>query len=168
MEWQITIDGKVYDGIIGDRNYYSNNIISDNEPIADSLNKIANYLNTEDFVEKRYYPAWQDFTVVGTEYYLTLDQNATSNFTIDNLNRVATDILDFSVINPTNRNLMYKSGSLLNINSNVVRVLSFDYMTGKVTLNFTPKNTFRINYLCQYANNEVPIGKKLEVTSQLQ
>ena len=36
-------------------------------------------------------------------------------------------------------------------------------MTGKVTLNFTPKNTFRINYLCQYANNEVPIGKKLEV-----
>lgn len=163
MEWQITIDGKVYDGIIGDRNYYSNNIISDNEPIADSLNKIANYLNTEDFVEKRYYPAWQDFTVVGTEYYLTLDQNATSNFTIDNLNRVSTDILDFSVINPTNRNLMYKSGSLLNINSNVVRVLSFDYMTGKVTLNFTPKNTFRINYLCQYANNEVPIGKKLEV-----
>ena len=163
MEWQITIDGKVYDGIIGDRNYDSNNIISDNEPIADSLNKIANYLNTEDFVEKRYYPAWQDFTVVGTEYYLTLDQNATSNFTIDNLNRVATDILDFSVINPTNRNLMYKSGSLLNINSNVVRVLSFDYMTGKVTLNFTPKNTFRINYLCQYANNEVPIGKKLEV-----
>jgi len=120
-------------------------------------------LNTEDFVEKRYYPAWQDFTVVGNEYYLTLDQNATSNFTIDNLNRVATDILDFSVINPTNRNLMYKSGSLLNINSNVVRVLSFDYMTGKVTLNFTPKNTFRINYLCQYANNEVPIGKKLEV-----
>lgn len=163
MEWQITIDGKVYDGIIGDRNYYSNNIISDNEPIADSLNKIANYLNTEDFVEKRYYPAWQDFTVVGTEYYLTLDQNATSNFIIDNLNRVSTDILDFSVINPTNRNLMYKSGSLLNINSNVVRVLSFDYMTGKVTLNFTPKNTFRINYLCQYANNEVPIGKKLEV-----
>lgn len=163
MEWQITIDGKVYDGIIGDRNYYSNNIISDNEPIADSLNKIANYLNTEDFVEKRYYPAWQDFTVVGTEYYLTLDQNATSNFTIDNLNRVATDILDFSVINPTNRNLMYKSGSLLNINSNVVRVLSFDSITGKVTLNFTPKSTFRINYLCQYANNEVPIGKKLEV-----
>ena len=163
MEWQIIIDGKIYDGIIGDRNYDSNNIIADNEPVADSLNKIANYLNTEDFVEKRYYPAWQDFTVVGTEYYLTLDQNATSNFTIDNLNRVATDILDFSVINPTNRNLMYKSGSLLNINSNVVRVLSFDYMTGKVTLNFTPKNTFRINYLCQYANNEVPIGKKLEV-----
>ena len=163
MEWQIIIDGKIYDGIIGDRNYDSNNIIADNEPVADSLNKIVNYLNTEDFVEKRYYPAWQDFTVVGTEYYLTLDQNATSNFTIDNLNRVATDILDFSVINPTNRNLMYKSGSLLNINSNVVRVLSFDYMTGKVTLNFTPKNTFRINYLCQYANNEVPIGKKLEV-----
>lgn len=163
MEWQITIDGKVYDGIIGDRNYDSNNIISDNEPVADSLNKIVNYLNTEDFVEKRYYPAWQDFTAVGTEYYLTLDQNATSNFTIDNLNRVSTDILDFSVINPTNRNLMYKSGSLLNINSNVVRVLSFDSMTGKVTLNFTPKNTFRINYLCQYANNEVPIGKKLEV-----
>ena len=163
MEWQIIIDGKIYDGIIGDRNYDSNNIIADNEPVADSLNKIVNYLNTEDFVEKRYYPAWQDFTVVGTEYYLTLDQNATSNFTIDNLNRVATDILDFSVINPTNRNLMYKSGSLLNINSNLVRVLSFDYMTGKVTLNFTPKNTFRINYLCQYANNEVPIGKKLEV-----
>ena len=163
MEWQITIDGKVYDGIIGDRNYYSNNIISDNEPIADSLNKIANYLNTEDFVEKRYYPAWQDFTVVGTEYYLTLDQNATSNFTIDNLNRVSTDILDFSIVNPINRNLMYKSGSLLNINSNVVRVLNFDSITGKVTLNFTPKNTFRINYLCQYANNEVPIGKKLEV-----
>ena len=66
MEWQITIDGKVYDGIIGDRNYDSTNIIADNEPIADSLNKIANYLNTEDFVEKRYYPAWQDFTVVGT------------------------------------------------------------------------------------------------------
>jgi len=163
MDWQIIIDGKVYDGIIGDRNYDSNNIILDNEPVADSLNKIANYLNTEDFIEKRYYPAWQDFAVVGTEYYLTLDQNATSNFTIDNLNRIATDILDFSVINSINRNLMYKSGSLLNINSNVVRVLSFDSITGKITLNFTPKSTFRINYLCQYANNEVPIGKKLEV-----
>ena len=161
--FKIFLDGKEYDENIGFREYDSNVIIADNEPIADSLNKIVNYLNTEDFVEKRYYPAWQDFTVVGTEYYLTLDQNATSNFTIDNLNRVSTDILDFSVINPTNRNLMYKSGSLLNINSNVVRVLSFDYMTGKVTLNFTPKNTFRINYLCQYANNEVPIGKKLEV-----
>ena len=41
MEWQIIIDGKIYDGIIGDRNYDSNNIIADNEPVADSLNKIA-------------------------------------------------------------------------------------------------------------------------------
>lgn len=162
--FKIFLDGKEYDENIGFREYDSNVIIADNEPVADSLNKIANYLQQEDFTEKRDYPSWQDFTPNGSvEYFITQDQNADVPYNITDYNLIVNDLLDFSVVNPTTRKSVFKQGSILNIESNRVKVVAYNNLTGKVTLNFIPKSDIRINFLYEYANNEVPIGKKLEV-----
>lgn len=63
--FKIFLDGKEYDENIGFREYDSNVIIADNEPVADSLNKIANYLQQEDFTEKRDYPSWLERALRG-------------------------------------------------------------------------------------------------------
>lgn len=70
------------------------------------------------------------------EYFITQDQNADVPYNITDYNLIVNDLLDFSVVNPTTRKSVFKQGSILNIESNRVKVVAYNNLTGKVTFKF--------------------------------
>lgn len=152
------------DSDIGDKTYDYNEIVTDGESLTASINKITTYLHNEDYSEYRYYPSWQNITKQSgvLNYNITQDENSNSPYIISDYTSISNDILDFEIINPSTRKAIFKQGSILPISSNRVKVINYNNTTGVITLNFEPKENFRVVFLMKYTNKDLPNGKKIE------
>ena len=115
----------------------------------------------ESFLSEEFaYFCWDDITKSSgiSTYTITEDQNCDVNFTINDGTKILNELNKFS-IEDLNGNLVYKQGSILKRQSNIIQATSFNPTTREITLNAEPKVDFRVNYYNRYTRDDVPEGK---------
>ena len=146
-------------GVIGDRKYSYNEILTDDETITTSLNKLDNFIHTEFYTEEFGFEAYESFPyTAGTlNPSLTYDENATTKTAIDRT-KVVNNVELFSITDDK-FNPIFKDGTVLKTSGNIVKVISYTPSTGTVTLSGVPKQAYRINYTVKYNRKNIPDGK---------
>lgn len=150
------------DDIVGNREYDYNEILTDDETMTDSFNAIATFLHNEYYYETFAVSGYQDITKTGgvVVYTITQDENANTPESITDGTQVISDTGKF-LITDTNGNPIYKQGSILKSEDNLVKVNSYNVTTQEITLNFEPKTDFRVSFLIKYTRENLPNGKAL-------
>lgn len=146
---------------IGDRQFTREVILTNDDSVTESLDKIQEYLYVTDYVGYKDYPAWQTITKESgvIEYAIVRDENAITPYALDDFAKVSSNPLYFDIVDAITNKPVFKQGSMLTIEKNRVKVISYNETTGHITLNFEPKTNFIVKYLYEYSNKEVPNGK---------
>jgi len=150
------------DNIVGDLKYDYHEVLTDCETITSSFNAIAKFIHDEYYEETFAVEGYQDITKASgvLTYTITKDENATVPVLIEDGNVIIQDINKF-VIKDMNGNPVYKQGSLIKSEDNLVKVIAYNPVTKEITLNFEPKTDFRVHYLIKYNRVDLPNGKAL-------
>ena len=93
-------------------------------------------------------------------YEITSDENATVPYAITDGNMIINDVTHMTIESATGK-LIYKQGSILKKQSNIVSVVAYNPATREITLNAEPKVDFKINFLTMYRREDTPEGKYL-------
>lgn len=152
--------------VIGERLYDYNDILTDQESVTDSFKAIDNFIHSEFYAEEFGYPAYQNFafTTGTTVFNITQDEDCTAPYIISDFSKIVNN-LDYFSVSTQDGSPIYSEGSVLKREANVVKVISFNSATGEVTLNFSPKTAFRINFMAIYNRKNVPNGKILNASN---
>lgn len=150
------------DDIVGNREYDYNEILTDDESMTDSFNAIATFLHNEYYQETFAVGGYQDITKSSgvNIYTISQDENANTPEPINDGTVIIQDTGKF-LITDTNGNPIYKQGSILKSEENLVKVNSYNVVTQEITLNHEPKTDFRVNFLIKYTRENLPNGKAL-------
>jgi len=150
------------DDIVGNREYTYNEILTDDETMTDSFNAIATFLHDEYYQETFAVGGYQDITKSSgvAIYTISQDENANTPYAITDGTQIIQDAGKF-LITDISGNPVYKQGSILKSEDNLVKVNSYNVTTQEITLNFEPKTDFRVSYLIKYTREDLPAGKAL-------
>lgn len=146
--------------LIGDRQYTEQYIVTNNETLTESIDKLDVFLNQEFKIEYYWYDGFQDITKsAGVNIYnINADENAENPISITDFSTILSDTNLISISDEYGKPI-YKQGSILPIGSNIVKVVSYNNTNGEITLNFEPKTNFRVNFKIKYNRKDVPTGK---------